>query len=473
MSRGAMAFLAGMGTGYLNGEKEKEKQKRQDKLDGQQDELHTARMDEIKRTQQDRTDLQVAGAPATVREMEGPQPESAYAGLPVGQEPKPLGYIAGNGTSARGFAEKGLADASATEQNKPEARRTRMADLAAQGNTLAGTALRDNVQTDAAIGQLKEQKELQGHREFARNIVGSFQKGWGGFSQFATDKFDDGNIYTATEDGKGGAVIVSTGKDGKEAGRMAFASPEEAITFAVSKADPMKWVDYKTHSAEKKADQANKDRDFGLREKDLARKTEADQLRMELARERLEASKKSVPAGAAGSGAYWSKDADEHIVKLNSFTNPETGRSEIDGNGAQFMQRVALDIAGKNGGNTMAAIARAAEVDQALKAMAKNDPAMLAQLRNKALADASAPRAQASSAPVVTSPASTARAGISPAPAAPTPTQDFNAAGYRDVQSTIDGARRGDKNALSVLQMLITRGDTTPAQRQQIANITQ
>lgn len=141
MSRGAMAFLAGMGTGYLNGEKEKEKQKRQDKLDKQQDELHTSKMDEIKRTQQDRTDLQVAGAPATVREMEGPQPEAAYAGLPPGQEPKPLGYIAGNGTSARGFAEKGVADASAVEQNAPGAWQARAANLARQGNAFAAASL--------------------------------------------------------------------------------------------------------------------------------------------------------------------------------------------------------------------------------------------------------------------------------------------------------------------------------------------
>lgn len=48
----------------------------------------------------------------------------------------------------------------------------------------------------------------------------------------------------------------------------------------------------------------------------------------------------------------------------------------------------------------------------------------------------------------------------------------FNEAGYTDVQSTIDGARRGDGKALDLLQSLIRQGATTPAQRQQISEIT-
>ena len=46
-----------------------------------------------------------------------------------------------------------------------------------------------------------------------------------------------------------------------------------------------------------------------------------------------------------------------------------------------------------------------------------------------------------------------------------------NSVGYFDVQSTIDGAKRGDKNALAYLETLIQRGETNPKQRQQIAEI--
>jgi len=54
------------------------------------------------------------------------------------------------------------------------------------------------------------------------------------------------------------------------------------------------------------------------------------------------------------------------------------------------------------------------------------------------------------------------------APSAPRP---VNSAGYFDVQGTIDGAKRGDKNALAYLETLIQRGETNPKQRQQIAEI--
>ena len=61
-------------------------------------------------------------------------------------------------------------------------------------------------------------------------------------------------------------------------------------------------------------------------------------------------------------------------------------------------------------------------------------------------------------------------APVTPMPSAPT--QQFNEAGYVDVQSTIEGAKRGDQKALSLLRQLIDRGETSPAQRQQIAKIT-
>ena len=54
--------------------------------------------------------------------------------------------------------------------------------------------------------------------------------------------------------------------------------------------------------------------------------------------------------------------------------------------------------------------------------------------------------------------------------AAPAENQ-FNEAGYSDVQGTINGAKRGDKKALAYLESLIAQGSTTPEQRKQIANI--
>lgn len=59
------------------------------------------------------------------------------------------------------------------------------------------------------------------------------------------------------------------------------------------------------------------------------------------------------------------------------------------------------------------------------------------------------------------------------APIIPKPQQQFNEAGYAGIESTIDGARRGDAAAISLLPKLIARGETTPLQRAQIDKILQ
>ena len=79
-------------------------------------------------------------------------------------------------------------------------------------------------------------------------------------------------------------------------------------------------------------------------------------------------------------------------------------------------------------------------------------------------------RLQAAGFPTIEQPASKEKPALIGAPGQE-PKQEFNAAGYADVQGTIDGAKRGDKNALGFLQTLINQGGTTPRQRQQIAEI--
>jgi hypothetical protein len=433
----AISFLAGMGAGYIKAKDKALENERQAARDKREQDTFDMKKAEYDQAKTDKDELRQAAAPVTVTPEQGPPTEAQHVQAKLeDRQPDSIGYRVGNGRNAQMFASQGVADAAAKPMQTPEAQRTRMADLAAQGNAFASTALRDSVQTDAAMGQLKEQKELQAHREYARAAAGSFQQGgWKGFSKFATEKYNDGNTYAATEDGKGGAIIVVTDKDGKETDRTAFASPEEAIVFAVSRGDPMKWVDYKTHAADKKAERADKERDFELKEGALkVQQQDADtnkQYRKDLIAERRAMTAARLATGGAGGGAgggtveapYWSKAADEHIVKLNSSKNQDTGREELDGNGAQFMQAVALDAARKNGGNTVAAISRAAEVDAALKVMAKGDANMLVQLRSKALADAtkkvSAPPATAAVPQPINTPVAGTRAGVvtPPAPA--------------------------------------------------------
>ena len=142
----AIALLAGFGAGYMNGEKDKKEQARQDAKDKREKDLFDANMADRQQIKDDRDALRTTAAPAIARAEQGPPTEAMVAQTPAGQEPAAIGYLSGNGASAKHFATQGLAEADATAQNKPEARRTRMADLAAQGNIAASTALNSDSQ---------------------------------------------------------------------------------------------------------------------------------------------------------------------------------------------------------------------------------------------------------------------------------------------------------------------------------------
>lgn len=73
--------------------------------------------------------------------------------------------------------------------------------------------------------------------------------------------------------------------------------------------------------------------------------------------------------------------------------------------------------------------------------------------------------------PMLKSSADRAATSDVPAQSQKPQTQQFNEAGYVDVQGTIDGAKRGDKKALELLKKMIARGETNPRQRAEIGNL--
>lgn len=116
-----LGFVAGMGTGFLRQSEIEEERKRRDKKDARDDELHTARMDEINRGKDERRMLAAAGAPVTVTEGAGGATLPASAderdiGLSDGAMPTP-GVRVGDKT----FTDRGAADTYAAEQNSPDA----------------------------------------------------------------------------------------------------------------------------------------------------------------------------------------------------------------------------------------------------------------------------------------------------------------------------------------------------------------
>ena len=470
MSRGAMAFLAGMGTGYMNGEKEKKTQARQDKLDAQRDELHTSQMDKINQDKADRTALKYAGETVTARPLEGPQPESAYVN---GQEPtQPIGYISGNGASARTFAGNGVgqeqAAANAMEQNKPEARRTRMADLAMQGNTYASTALSNDASIRNNTAQASIAEQTLADRVTARSIQtladfdavgtyisdtpadnnggkfkGKFMPSADGKTQIFNRLNDDGT-YTPTQ-----RVFPNT-PGGLEQAKDALAG---AMT-------PDQRREQARYLREREQDQANKDRDFDLRKKES--ESTADY------RTRTLAIQGAQEARAGSLHKLAMEDAKiPPAVKLQATSLAK----QMEGIGSALNKAMAEDNFNPQSDNAKRLLEQQAALGIQYANLLKDF--VPAAKTGTGLPDASVfDKKPPAAAPAPAAPAAkpAARPAVAHSQAA-APSQQFNEAGYASVQSTIDGARRGDARARALLGVMIDRGETTPAQRMQIYEI--
>lgn len=247
MSSALLALIAGAGAGYMGQKNRNDEEARQAKRDDQSQQLFDARMREIQQGESDRTALRAAGAPVEVANDTEFRP-SQDAPVATG------GYRVG----AAKFAERGLADTEAAAQNSPDATRGRMsAALMAQGKYGEATQL-DTAATQGKLAkvQLSEAESVAQHKKIARGMAGAIRDGgWQGAADFATKGYNDGYTYKAVEDGKGGATMQRFTADGKPAGAMPFAKPEDLIMFTASAVDPTKYVEYKTGRDDKKADQ--------------------------------------------------------------------------------------------------------------------------------------------------------------------------------------------------------------------------
>ena len=195
---GAMAFLAGMGAGYMT---QKQRNLENDRLaadDKRKQDAFQMQKVTFDQTKSDREAAITAGAPQEVTPEQGPPTEAQYAATPAGQEPDAIGYRVGNGIGAKDFATRGLADTAATQQATPQARRTRMADLAAQGNTFASTALTNDMQREASQMTINK-----GHREEANQV---FDQGIKTALQTGGPQALADFMSNSPADGQGGAI---------------------------------------------------------------------------------------------------------------------------------------------------------------------------------------------------------------------------------------------------------------------------
>lgn len=500
MSSAALAFLAGMGGGYMKSKDKEYDRSRQEKLDAQRDELHGANMRGLKRTEDDRTALKYAGETVTARPLEGPQPEAAYVG---GQEPtQPIGYISGNGASARTFAGNGVgqeqATADAVQQNKPEARRTRMADLAAQGNAFAATALdtdhkltqrgrEDVTWTQAQTAYTKKLKD-----EGVFDTAAALRRGDSAAMVEAFNRSGEHQIV-------GDVTITPEMRDIPGRGQV----PTNTATFQIKMPDgTIKQMTRNSHDLstalmpyEKELETQLKGREFTLSE----RKTAVAEQQAAIAERKMDylmygaaAKARSGVGGGAAPGAgepsqgptfnpltsFDSKKAQSVAFEQAAAKTDEKGQPlspEAQGQLAQKIYRSMEDsFAAENTSRERARVFKSA----ARYARTADE---VSQIRQRAMQsgytqkemEALDPRFALPRAPSGTTlPDSTAKKDESNQETQ-APRQEFNSAGYASVQSTIDGAKRGDAKARALLQALIAQGVTTPAERNQIAKLPQ
>jgi hypothetical protein len=282
--RNVVAFMAGLGSGYLRAKDNEDEKARRDKADARAQGLYDLTMDAERRRKADDEAVRVAGRDVVVNDNAA---TLGISGKPVvyedagvagsdfrqarnmaertGADPTaiaaPTPVYAANGIA---FDNKPAAQAAANSANSPEAQNARIAQ-AYRATGRQGEALRMQAsakQLEAADLSIKQLKDAKARDDAFRDVVTKFKAGGWAAVPKIYEGYDDGNTATVVEDGKGGATIVAIGKDGKEVGRQTFASPMDFITGAVARLDPKLYVGMEEKRSEADRAQANADRAF-------------------------------------------------------------------------------------------------------------------------------------------------------------------------------------------------------------------
>lgn len=132
MSNNAIAFVAGLGSGYLSAKDKQDKQKRDDEDRALRNEASQLQINASKKQITDAATLAAAGAPVTMQEGAGGMLKPATmdnrdVGLAENSTLPDQGLQQGGfNVAGRQFADRGAADAEVAAQNAPEARQKRV-----------------------------------------------------------------------------------------------------------------------------------------------------------------------------------------------------------------------------------------------------------------------------------------------------------------------------------------------------------
>lgn len=263
---GALAFVAGLGAGYMKQKQTNIENERQAKLDAQSEQEFQWRADEHKRQTDERQAIVQASKPIAMEMGAGGMVKPDYMdNADVGQPNEGALLPGGYKVQGKSYADQATAQAEVDKQNTPQAVATRVgAAMRGAGNVQGAMNMEHaGLQIESAKDQLAKSQEQSAHDKAFRSVVTRFQKdGWAGIPAIYAD-YKDGHTATVQEDGKGGAVVTRIGPDGQPVGSKAFTSPMEFITDQLANLEPKLYVSTVQHKEDKKQAQSNADRTFG------------------------------------------------------------------------------------------------------------------------------------------------------------------------------------------------------------------
>ena len=242
---GALAFVAGLGAGYMKQKQTNIENERQAKLDAQREQEFQWRADEQKRQTDERQAIVQASKPIAMEIGAGGMVKPDYMdNADVGQPNEGALLPGGYKVQGKSYADQATAQAEVDKQNTPQAVATRVgAAMRGAGNVQGAMNMEHaGLQIESAKDQLAKSQEQSAHDKAFRSVVTRFQKdGWAGIPAIYAD-YKDGHTATVQEDGKGGAVVTRIGPDGQPVGSKAFTSPMEFITDQLANLDPKLYV---------------------------------------------------------------------------------------------------------------------------------------------------------------------------------------------------------------------------------------
>lgn len=486
MSKGALAFIAGLGTGYLNQRNREEDRTRQERMDR----IALERADRDQIDFEDKQNLKRAVAEAS-KPGEIKYENVAYSGIPLqsaedllpgesAKEPQQVKVpLAAQGLGAstrkitfngKEYATSDDAKADIDAYNKPEATNLRV--LQAYRNAgdhaaaldLEGKSLRlkgDTAQTEAAQMQLQQAKEQEARLTFGRGMVNAYSSGGGaGLMSFLSDSHADGEAGAVkfeqqlSSDGKV-ATVYKTNSKGEKLKVGDVPNTDEGWQSAMFRLqrglDPNALF---AHSAALKK-QSLEERKVAATE----RKAEADVRRADASERKTDALISGV-IGARGingkqkeDAPIWDTGADKTLVGLYTKKD-ETGNETMDSSGILFAKRIGIAIASQNGGDSFSAAHKAATIDNQLRMKAGSDPQKLEELRAEYIRRGSGAPAQQQTPSETPAPKPTSQAAVPSAMTAEKPTSSqpspVKASEYKGV-SSVDRMKQGFRTVGEVI----------------------